>query len=156
MLAGAAVAQADTGAGNQASQARPAGQTHSPLPRIPLEINTRTISVEVAIDDASHARGLMFRETLGRDDGMLFLFATPYQACFWMKNTLLPLTVAFIDAEGVIVNLADMQPQSLDTHCALAPVQYALEMNQGWFKRNDAGPGTRVLGLPRRLPAAPG
>jgi len=122
------------------------------LPRIRLEIGSRTVTAEVALDAASHSRGLMFREKLGRDHGMLFLFPEAQQPCFWMKNTPLPLSIAFIDAGGMIVSLADMQPYSLDTHCAIAPVRYALEMNQGWFARYGAGPGTPVKGLPRLTP----
>jgi len=125
------------------------GAVASELPRIRLEIESQPITAEVAIDAASHANGLMFRESLPRNHGMLFLFAEPHQPCFWMKNTYVPLTIAFIDTEGVIVSLADMQPESLDTHCAIAPIRYALEMEQGWFARNGARPGTQVHGLPR-------
>lgn len=131
------------------TSAAPEQSAQTDLPRIRLEINGRALVAEVAIDAKSHQRGLMFREHLGRDEGMLFLFADPFQPCFWMKNTPLPLTIAFIDSDGVIVNLADMAPYSLDAHCAIAPVRYALEVNQGWFARNGAGPGTAVTGLPR-------
>lgn len=131
------------------------GQPTRELPRIRLQINQRPVMAEVAIDAASHTRGLMFRDSLGRDNGMLFLFGEPQQPCFWMKNTRVPLSIAFIDAEGVIVSLADMQPNSLDAHCAIAPIQYALEMNQGWFARNAAGPGTPVSGLPQLRRPAP-
>lgn len=116
-----------------------------------LQVGDRRITVEVAADDASRSRGLMFRERLAPNHGMLFVFpeATPH--CFWMKNTPLPLSIAFIDTQGSIVSLADMQPYSLDSHCSIAPALYALEMEQGWFARHGARPGTMVKGLPRLL-----
>lgn len=119
------------------------------LRRIPLQIGSHRITVEVAADDASRAKGLMFREKLAPNHGMLFVFPEAAQLCFWMKNTPLPLTVAFIDTEGVIINLAHMQPLSLDPHCSIAPTQYALEMEQGWFSRHNVRPGSRIQGLPR-------
>lgn len=133
------------------SQPAPVYQQAVELPRIPLQVGARPITVEVAADDASRAKGLMFREELAPDHGMLFVFPEAAQLCFWMKNTPLPLTVAFIDAAGAIINLADMQPQSLEAHCSMAPALYALEMEQGWFTRRGANPGTRVQGLPRLL-----
>ncbi len=120
----------------------------SGLPVIPLKIGPQSITAEVAADDASRSRGLMFRDQLPPDHGMLFVFQEAWQYCFWMKNTPLPLTIAFIDARGEIINLADMQPHSLDSHCALGPARYALEMEQGWFARHQLRPGTRVSGLP--------
>ena len=131
------------------------GQPHAQrqameLPHITLRVGERGIVAEVAANDASRARGLMFRERLAPDHGMLFVFPEAIQLCFWMKNTPLPLTVAFIDTQGVIVSLADMRPLSLQPHCAIAPALYALEMEQGWFARHGAGPGTRVHGLPGR------
>jgi len=119
------------------------------LPRVPLEIADRRITAEVAADDSSRARGLMFRERLPADHGMLFVFPEASQQCFWMKNTPLPLSLAFIDDQGRIISLADMEPHSLQPHCAIAPALYALEMEQGWFARHGAGPGTPVHGLPR-------
>jgi len=118
------------------------------LPKAALQIGTKRIVVEVAANEAARAYGLMFRESMPRDHGMLFVFKEASQVCFWMKNTLIPLTIAFIDANANIINLADMEPQSLDTHCALGPAQYALEMNRGWFAQNRIAPGTKVLGLP--------
>lgn len=118
------------------------------LPRMALKIGDRRVIVEVAADDASRSRGLMFRARLSADHGMLFVFPEAAQLCFWMKNTPLPLSIAFIDAQGQIVSLSDMQPHSLDTHCAIAPALYALEMTQGWFAQHGARPGTLVHGLP--------
>jgi len=80
------------------------------------------------------------------NDGMLFVFEQPGQQCFWMKNTLLPLSIAFLADDGTVVNIADMQPQSLDGHCSAKPVRYALEMNQGWFAKRGIGPGFRISG----------
>ncbi len=121
----------------------------APLPRIELQVGDQSIIAEVAADDATRARGLMFRESLAANHGMLFVFPEPTQLCFWMKNTPLPLTVAFIDTQGAIVSLADMEPYSLEPHCAIAPAQYALEMEQGWFARRSHGPGTKIEGLPQ-------
>ena len=123
--------------------------TAAQLPRIELRIGSTTLTAEVAADDASRSQGLMFRESLPSDHGMLFVFQDASQYCFWMKNTVVPLTIAFIDASGHIINLADMRPLSLDTHCSLAPALYALEMEQGWFQRHKLTPGTKVQGLPR-------
>jgi uncharacterized membrane protein (UPF0127 family) len=91
----------------------------------------------------------MFREKLGPNSGMVFLFAEPAQVCMWMKNTPLPLSVAFIDARGKILNIEDMQPQTLNAHCATAPASYALEMNKGWFAQKNIKPGTNIAGLPK-------
>jgi len=119
------------------------------LPTVELEIGYARAYAELAATPSSRRYGLMGRQHLPADHGMLFVFAEPAQLCFWMKNTPLPLTVAFIDAAGSIVNLADMQPHSLDPHCAIAPALYALEAEQGWFARYGITPGTRVRGLPR-------
>ena len=82
------------------------------------------------------------------DAGMLFIFDEPQVHCMWMKNTLIPLSVAFIDDRGAIVNIEDMQPQTEDSHCAAQPVRYALEMNRGWFKARGVKPGSRLGGIP--------
>lgn len=119
------------------------------LPRILLRAGQREIVAEVASTDATRARGLMFRKHLPADHGMLFVFPEAAQQCFWMKNTPLPLTIAFIDARGRIINLADMQPYSLDSHCAMGPALYALEMEQGWFTRHGIRAGAQIHGLPR-------
>ncbi len=90
----------------------------------------------------------MGREKLLADHGMLFVFPGETTTCFWMRNTPLPLSIAFINAEGRIVNIADMQPMTETSHCPLAPIVYALEMQQGWFKDNGIKPGEQVQGLP--------
>lgn len=112
-----------------------------------LEINHHTIHAEIADNDQSRAQGLMFREQLAADSGMLFVFEQPGMPCFWMKNTPLNLSIAFITDKGVITNIEHMSAQSLDSHCPTAPIRYALEMEQGWFK-GKAKAGDRVHGLP--------
>jgi uncharacterized membrane protein (UPF0127 family) len=114
-----------------------------------LSAGMHLIKAEVAIADAERQQGLMFRETMDKNAGMVFVFDQPTTQCMWMKNTLLPLSVAFIDAQGKIVNIEDMQPQTLDTHCSDKAVKYALEMNLGWFKEKRIKPGSKINGLPR-------
>ena len=106
------------------------------------------IKAEVAATEPEREQGLMFREKMAPNEGMVFLFGQPVGTCMWMKNTLLPLSVAFIDASGKIVNIEDMQAQTLESHCAKKPVAYALEMNLGWFKQKNIRPGAIIDGLP--------
>lgn len=122
------------------------------LPKFPvvsLNAGMHVIKAEVAARDAERQQGLMFREKMGPNEGMVFLFDAPASVCMWMKNTLIPLSVAFIDQHGKIVNIEDMQPQTMDSHCAKKPVLYALEMNLGWFKQKNIKPGSVIEGLPR-------
>ncbi|MGB7479561.1 MAG: DUF192 domain-containing protein [Burkholderiaceae bacterium] len=118
------------------------------LPTVTLNAGIHLIHAEVAATDAQRQQGLMFREKLGANDGMVFVFDAPAQTCMWMKNTLIPLAVAFIDGDGRIVNIEEMQPRSLDSHCAAQPVRYALEMNGGWFKQRNIKAGALIGGLP--------
>ena len=115
-----------------------------------LGIKSFQVQAEVADRPASRARGLMFRESLADNHGMLFVFDTPSRQCMWMKNTPLPLSVAFIKADGRIANIAQMQPQTETIHCASEDVLYALEMTQGWFWARAIKPGDEVRGLPKR------
>ena len=92
----------------------------------------------------------MFRKELGRDDGMLFIFDDPGYYAMWMKNTLIPLSVAFVDGNGVILNIADMEPQTLDSHGAAGPAVYAIETNVGWFAAHKVKAGDKVTGLPKK------
>ncbi|HXE49050.1 MAG TPA: DUF192 domain-containing protein, partial [Ramlibacter sp.] len=92
--------------------------------------------------------GLMFRREMPQHEGMLFAFEQPSVQCFWMKNTLLPLTAAFVADDGTVVNLADMKPQTTDSHCSDKPVRYVLEMNQGWFAKKGIKPGMKLAGEP--------
>ncbi len=119
------------------------------LPTTRLSAGIHLIQAEVASTTATRSQGLMRRKAMAQGAGMLFLFDEPAAHCMWMRNTLIPLSVAFIDERGEIVNIADMQPLDETAHCALRPVRYALEMNQGWFKKRGIGPGTHVDGIPR-------
>jgi len=113
-----------------------------------LSAGMHLIKAEVAASQMQREQGLMFREKMAPNSGMVFVFDAPSTQCMWMKNTLLPLSVAFIDAEGRIVNVEDMQPQTLDSHCSKKPVLYALEMNLGWFKQKNIKPGMPIGNLP--------
>ena len=119
------------------------------FPVTSLSIGVHLIKAEVATSDEERARGLMFRQRLGQNEGMVFRFQEARQVCMWMKNTLLPLSVAFIDSEGRIINIEDMKPQTEDAHCGKKPARYALEMAQGWFRERNIKPGTPVSGLPK-------
>lgn len=116
---------------------------------ISLNAGINLIKAEIAAAPAQREQGLMFREKMAPNEGMVFVFEGPAEVCMWMKNTLLPLSVAFIDGNGKIVNIEDMQPQTLDSHCAKKLVRYALEMNLGWFKQKNIKPGTVIDGLPK-------
>lgn len=116
-------------------------------PRIQLTLDKQSINVELVATIESRMKGLMFREKMAKNDGMLFVFDEVGYHGMWMKNTLIPLSVAFIDAQGKILNIADMEPHSETTHSAAGPALYALEMNKGWFKQHGIGPGTVVKGL---------
>lgn len=129
------------------AQAQQAGQT-ARFPITQLAIGMHVIRAEVAAREPERRQGLMFREKMAQNEGMVFIFDAPAQVCMWMKNTLIPLSVAFADQEGRIVNIEDMQPQTTTSHCAKGPVRYALEMNQGWFSKRKIGPGMKIRGLP--------
>lgn len=122
-----------------------------PLPVMTVRIAGHALRTEVASTPEQRARGLMFREKLGRNDGMLFLFDEPAYHTIWMKNTLIPLSVAFLDGEGRILNIEDMQPKTLDAHVAQGPAHYAIETNLGWFAERRIKPGDKVTGLPKSL-----
>jgi uncharacterized protein len=115
---------------------------------IELHIGEQRLTAEVADTDATRQHGLMFRENLPANHGMLFVWDRPARYAMWMQNTPLPLSVAFIDADGRIVNIEDMQPHTQNPHQAETPVIYALEMEQGWFDTRGIRPGDRVSGLP--------
>jgi uncharacterized protein len=118
------------------------------MPTVQLTAGMHVIRAEVAATEAARQRGLMARQTMGANEGMLFVFDRPAGVCMWMKNTPLPLSVAFIDQFGKIVNIEDMQPNTTDSHCAKRLIRYALEMNQGWFKQKNIKPGSAIEGLP--------
>lgn len=114
-----------------------------------LSIGMYRIQSEVAHTDPLRQRGLMFRKGMPEQQGMLFVFPQREPHCMWMKNTLLPLAVAFLDDEGRIINVEEMAPQTESNHCARAPARYALEMNRNWFKQRGLGAGAQVRGLER-------
>jgi uncharacterized membrane protein (UPF0127 family) len=118
------------------------------LPSIRLSSGMHVLRVQVAQTPDQQATGLMFRKTMGTNEGMLFIFDEPRQQCFWMKNTLLPLSVAFIADDGGVVNIDDMKPQTLDSHCSTKPVRFVLEMNVGWFDKRGIKAGSKFLGDP--------
>ena len=109
------------------------------------------IKAEMTCTNDDRVRGLMFRTSLAEDSSMLF-FMAPGRFGFWMKDTLIPLTAIFINADGVIVHLEDMQPQTMDIHNTTLPYYYGLEVNQGWFERHNLGVGAQVT-VPEGLPA---
>lgn len=118
------------------------------LPRVTLSAGMYLIQAQVAATPQERTVGLMFRKEMPANEGMLFVFEQASGQCFWMKNTLLPLTAAFVASDGTIVNLADMQPQSLDSHCSAKPVRFVLEMNKGWFEKRGLKAGARLSGPP--------
>lgn len=118
------------------------------LPTVELNAGMYLIRAEVAADFASRGRGLMYRKEMPSNAGMLFIFDEPGAQCMWMKNTLIALSVAFLDDRGTIINIEDMAPQTEDSHCARRPARYALEMNRGWFAARGIKPGTRLGGIP--------
>jgi len=118
------------------------------LPRIELRAGMHRIEAQVARSPDQRSTGLMWRQAMPAHEGMLFVFEQASVQCFWMKNTLLPLTAAFVADDGRIVNLADMAPQTTDSHCSAEPVRYVLEMNQGWFAQRGLKAGFRLRGGP--------
>ena len=118
------------------------------LPRVKLGAGMYQIEAQLAQTPDQRMTGLMFRREMPQYEGMLFVFEQASPQCFWMRNTLLPLTAAFVADDGTIVNLADMKPQTDDSHCAAKPVRYVLEMNQGWFARRGIKAGSKLTGAP--------
>ena len=118
------------------------------LPRIALGAGMHRIDAQVALNPEQRSIGLMHRADMPQHEGMLFVFEQPSVQCFWMKNTLLPLTAAFVADDGRVVNLADMKPQTTQSHCSTEPVRYVLEMNQGWFAKRGIKAGYRLSGQP--------
>jgi len=116
-------------------------------PTIELSAGMHRIEAEVVNTPGDRATGLMHRSSMPIHHGMLFVFPEPAMQCFWMKNTLIPLSIAFLDDAGRILQIADMQPQSLDNHCSVKPVRYALEMNAGWFKSKGLAAGALISGV---------
>ncbi|OJW48706.1 MAG: hypothetical protein BGO63_15075 [Candidatus Accumulibacter sp. 66-26] len=124
-----------------------AAPARAQMPRMELNAGFHRIEAEVAADQADRMQGLMQRRSMAPQQGMLFVFPQAARHCMWMRNTLLPLSVAFLDEGGRILNIEDMQPQTEDNHCAAAPARFALEMNRGWFAARGLKPGTRIGGV---------
>ena len=118
------------------------------LPKIRLNAGIHNIDAQLAQTPEQRQIGLMFRALMPANEGMLFAFDRPDPQCFWMKNTLIPLDIAFVEDSGAIVNIEHMKPQTLDGHCSEKPVRYVLEMNDGWFAKRGIKPGFRLKGLP--------
>ena len=131
-----------------AAHAQNDGQPQLTLPRVTLSAGMHRIDAQVAATPQQRQIGLMHRREMPLHEGMLFVFEQPATQCFWMRNTLIPLTAAFLADDGTIVNLADMKPQSDDSHCSAKPVRYVLEMNQGWFARRNIQAGYKLGGGP--------
>jgi uncharacterized membrane protein (UPF0127 family) len=118
------------------------------LQRVTLSAGMYQIDTQLALTQEQHAIGLMFRKEMPQHEGMLFVFPGPSKQCFWMKNTILPLSAAFISDDGTIVNIEDMKPQTTDSHCSQKAVRFVLEMNQGWFAKKGLKAGSRMAGVP--------
>lgn len=118
------------------------------LNRIKISAGMHQIDTQLATNPQERQIGLMNRPSMPTHEGMLFVFEEPAQQCFWMKNTLLPLTAAFVAEDGTIVNLEDMKPQTTESHCSQKPVRYVLEMNQGWFAKRGIKAGFKLSGAP--------
>lgn len=136
--------------GTIGKSSEPKGSTTLRIKRQRLIVGRDTVAVEVAETEEMRRVGLMFRETLAENEGMLFVFDSAGIYPFWMKNTVIPLSIAFIDDQGVIRGLQDMMPNDeLTYHAPPVPVRYALEMNQGWFAERQVRIGDQVQFLPR-------
>ena len=122
-------------------------QALAQMPRIELSASFHRIDAEVAADQQNRMQGLMNRRSMATNQGMLFVFTHSDRHCMWMRNTLLPLSVAFLDEQGRILNIEDMKPQTENNHCASAPARFALEMNQGWFASKGIKVGQRIGGV---------
>ena len=122
--------------------------TPQALAAVRLGAGIHNINAQLAKTAEQREVGLMFRTSMAANDGMLFAFEQAGQQCFWMKNTLIPLAVAFVADDGRIVNIDSMKPQTLDGHCSAAPVRYVLEMNEGWFTKRGIKAGSRLRGGP--------
>lgn len=121
-------------------------------PKLDLAVGMYRISAEIAHTQTSRMTGLMHRTEMPADAGMLFVFPKAQTHCMWMRNTLIPLSVAFIDDKGVIINIADMEPRNETSHCAAGAARYALETNVGWFASRKLAAGAKIAGL-ERVPA---
>jgi uncharacterized membrane protein (UPF0127 family) len=122
------------------------------LPLLELSAGMHRIEAEVAATPESRQTGMMLRTSMPSHRGMLFVFPEPSKHCMWMRNTLVPLSVAFLDEKGQILNIEDMQPRTEDNHCSAKPARYALEMNLGWFRTRGVGAGFAITGVDKAPP----
>ncbi len=130
------------------AQAPNKGEPQSGLPRVTLQAGMYQIDAQVASTDNQREIGLMFRSQMPQHEGMLFVFEQSGPQCFWMKNTLIPLSTAFVDADGTIANIEEMKAQTTDSHCSKRAVPFVLEMNQGWFAKRGLKAGSKLVGAP--------
>lgn len=120
--------------------------TQSEFRRMTLWMHGQPIQVEVASSPTARVKGLMNRKALAQDQGMLFVQKAPQTMCFWMKDTPMALSIAFLNERGEVLAVSEMAPMSLDRHCSPVPVRHALEMPAGWFRQHDAKAGSRLTG----------
>lgn len=136
--------------GSAAAQQMPAGAKQpSEFPRAKLTAGMFVIDAAVAANDADREQGLMYRTELAPNEGMLFVFGENAVHCFWMKNTLIPLSIAFMRADGTVTDIDEMQAETTNNHCPRNNGVYALEMSKGWFSSKGITPGTKIQGLPQ-------
>ena len=131
----------------------PAFAQTPPMPRAELPAGFHRIEAEVAANQADRTQGLMHRRVLAPNQGMIFAFPQTAMHCFWMKNTPLPLAIAFLDEKGKIVSIDEMAPETEDNHCPAEPARFALEMNAGWFKAKGLKAGAVIGGIEKLPPA---
>jgi len=131
-----------------AQQMPPGAKQPGEFPRVKLTAGMYVIDAAVAANDADREQGLMYRSQLGPNEGMLFVFGENAVHCFWMKNTLIPLSIAFIRADGTITDIDEMQAETTNNHCPRNNGTFALEMSKGWFTSKGIKPGMRIDGLP--------
>jgi uncharacterized protein len=130
--------------GTAHGQTSAADQPNPKLPMISIQAGFHIIKAEVAADPGTRAKGLMYRQKLGNNEGMIFIFERKAQHCFWMLNTPSALSIAFIDDDGTILNIENMAPRTEDSHCPLKSMRYALEMEQGWFAKKGIVAGSKL------------
>jgi uncharacterized protein len=126
-------------------------QAAAPVKLTPLHIGGANVAAEIVSTPADRQQGLMFRQSMPADQGMLFVFEHTAMHCFWMRNTPLPLTIGFFDDKGILLNILDMKPFDESSHCPAKPAKYALEMNLGWFAKNKLKAGIKMTGQPKPL-----
>jgi uncharacterized membrane protein (UPF0127 family) len=124
-----------------------AGGANAQMQKVNLTVGGHSILAEVAADEHTQHLGLMYRSSLPPDQGMVFVHPLPGLLCMWMKNTLIPLSVAFLDEKGRVINIEDMAPQTEESHCSASAARFALEMNRGWFAKHKIKAGDRIEGV---------